>query len=78
MKNLIRRDEYIKQLLEARKKEIIKPDTINEFNLQKGEGMTSPTSNLSTEETRILMELMERENLFKVTEAFPSQKNHLH
>ncbi len=77
MTNQIRRDEYIKQLLESRKKEVIKSDAINEVSLQKGEGLTSPTSNLSTEETRILMELMERENLFKVTEADPTRKKSL-
>lgn len=73
----IRRDEYIKQLLEARKKEVIKSDVINEQSLLKGEGITSPTSNLSSEETRILMEFMERKNLFKITEADPSRKKSL-
>lgn len=77
MENQIRRDEYVKQLLERRKNEVIKSDAVNEVSMQKGEGLTSPTSNLSTEETRILMELMDRENLFKVTEAFPSQKKSL-
>ncbi|QOR67620.1 hypothetical protein IM538_05620 [Cytobacillus suaedae] len=77
MTNEIRRDDYIRQLLKNREREVIKTDVINERNILKGEGLTSPTSNLSTEETRILMELMERENLFKVTEAIPSHKKSL-
>ncbi|WP_246938573.1 hypothetical protein [Bacillus pinisoli] len=67
MKEKIRHDEYVKRLLEKRKQEVIKMDEINERNLSMGEGLTSPTSNLSTEETRILMEYMEQQNLFNIT-----------
>lgn len=77
MKDEIRHEEYVKQLLEARKKEVIKLDPINQRNLAKGEGLTSPTSNGTTEETRILKEYMEQRNLIKVSEADPTRKKAL-
>nr|WP_239585881.1 hypothetical protein [Bacillus mesophilus] len=49
-------------------------DQINERNLSLGEGLTSPTSNLSTEETRILMEYLDQRNLFNITSKDPSRK----
>lgn len=77
MKGEIRHDEYVKKLLENRKKEIIKMDAINQRNLSKGEGLTSPTSNLSTEETRLLREYMDQKNIVKISEAAPSLKKEL-
>ncbi|MFT4412455.1 hypothetical protein ACLM5H_01220 [Fredinandcohnia humi] len=73
----IRLDEYTKMLLEERKKEVIKKDPINEKNLAKGEGLTSPTSAVSTEETRILMEHIMQKNLFITINSQPNRKKEL-
>jgi hypothetical protein len=67
MKSNVRRDEYIEKLLSEREKEVYEYDVINKRNLLKGEGLTSPTSAVSTEETRILMEYMEQQNLFNLS-----------
>nr|WP_309101272.1 hypothetical protein [Fredinandcohnia onubensis] len=70
----IRLDEYTKKLLEERKKEVIKRDPINEENIAKGAGLTSPTSAVSTEETRILMEHIMQKNLFNTSKSQPHRK----
>ncbi|WP_456271057.1 hypothetical protein [Bacillus sp. AK031] len=67
MKPKIRRDDYIKKLLQERESELVEMDVINQRNLSRGEGLTSPASAVSTEETRILMEYMEQQNLFNLT-----------
>ncbi|MFA1818905.1 hypothetical protein ACDX78_01660 [Virgibacillus oceani] len=67
MQDEIRHEEYVKLLLEKRKQEIIKSDPVNEINLMSGEGLTSPISSVSLEETRILQEYMEQKNLFHTT-----------
>lgn len=58
----IRLDEYIKKLNVNQKLERIDKE------------LTSPTSAVPTEETRILMEHIEQLNLFKITEAQPYRK----
>ncbi len=73
----IRHDEYVRKLLEDRKKETIKMDPVNARGIEKGEGITSPASNLSTEETRLLKEYMKQKNLLKVTEADTTRKKTL-
>ncbi|QOY35205.1 hypothetical protein AWH56_021275 [Anaerobacillus isosaccharinicus] len=60
-------NDYIGKLLEQRKQEVIKEDIINEFNQQKGQGLTSPTTITTTEETRLLMEYIDRTNLFTLS-----------
>jgi ribosome maturation factor RimP len=67
MKPKIRRDDYIKKLLQDRDREVVELDVINQRNISRGEGLTSPASAVSTEETRILMEYMEQQNLFNLT-----------
>ncbi|WP_456275839.1 hypothetical protein [Bacillus sp. AK128] len=74
MKERILHDEYVKRLLEKRKHEVIEIDQINKRNISLGDGLTSPTSNLSTEETRILIEYMEQRNLFNITSEDPARK----
>ncbi|WP_421385118.1 hypothetical protein ACOJQI_10240 [Bacillus salacetis] len=67
MKPKMTRDEYIEKLLKEREKEVIEVDIFNQRNLARGEGLTSPTSAVSTEETRILMDYMDQRNLFFLT-----------
>ncbi|MEH7238323.1 hypothetical protein [Bacillus sp. JJ1562] len=74
MTDNIRLDEYTKKLLEEREKEVIKRDPINEENIAKGIGLTSPTSAVSTEETRILMEHIMQKNLFNTSKSQPHKK----
>lgn len=66
-KNSIRLNEYVENLLEQRKKEVIKEDIINEINLKKGEGLTSPTSDSTKEDTRLYMEYQIRSNVFNIS-----------
>jgi hypothetical protein len=66
MKSNVRRDEYIENLLKQREKEVYEVDVINQWNLLNGKGLTSPTSAVSTEETRILMEYIDQKNLFNI------------
>ncbi|WP_052737714.1 hypothetical protein [Bacillus sp. SA1-12] len=61
-------NEYRKDLLERRMLEPRKEDIINDFNNQNGYGFTSPTSSKSTEETRLLMEYIDRANMFNISE----------
>lgn len=63
----IRLNEYRKKLLEKRETEELKNDIINEFNSQNGKGLTSPTTSTTTEETRLLMEYIDRANLFNIS-----------
>jgi hypothetical protein len=73
----IRHDEYVKQLLEERKKEVIKMDPINEINIAKGEGLTSPTNYGSTEEGRLFKEYMDQRNLLELGKANEERKRNL-
>ncbi|MHA6250879.1 hypothetical protein [Oceanobacillus sp. CAU 1775] len=73
----IRHDAYVKELLEQRKKEEATKDPINERNLAKGEGLTSPTNLATTEETKVFKQYMDQKNLFQVTEARPHLKKAL-
>ncbi|WP_409254171.1 hypothetical protein V1502_09810 [Bacillus sp. SCS-153A] len=66
MKPQLRRDEYIENLLKREERETRNLDAINQRNLLNGEGLTSPTSAVSTEETRMLMEYMDQKNLIKI------------
>ncbi|WP_100372900.1 hypothetical protein [Bacillus sp. FJAT-45037] len=65
---VIHLNEYIDHLVDLRKDEVVKEDIINEFNLQKGQGLTSPTTRSTTEEVRLLMEYIDRANLFHISE----------
>lgn len=77
MRDEVRHAGYVKNLLEARGKEEIRIDSINERNIANGEGLTSPTNFVTTEETKIFKEFMEQKNLFKLTEARPHMKKAL-
>ncbi|WP_102027561.1 hypothetical protein [Salirhabdus sp. Marseille-P4669] len=66
-KRTVRFNQYVDKLLEERKKEEIKVDVINQMNLLRGEGLTSPTSATSTEDTRLLMDYMDRSNLYNIS-----------
>ena len=61
-------NEYRKELLERVERETPKEDIINEFNVRKGQGITSPTTPSTTEETRLLMEYIDRANVFNLSE----------
>ncbi len=61
-------NEYRKELLERVERETPKEDIINEFNVRKGQGITSPTTPSTTEETRLLMEYIDRANMFNLSE----------
>lgn len=60
-------NEYTEKLLEQRKKEQEKENLINEFNIKNGLGLTSPTTSTTTEETRLLMEYIDRANMFNIS-----------
>ncbi|WP_226682944.1 hypothetical protein [Sutcliffiella horikoshii] len=60
-------DDYRKNLMEKRQQEMMKEDIINEFNVKKGLGSTSPTSGATTEATRLLMEYIDRANMFTIS-----------
>ena len=60
-------NEYTEKLLEQRKKEQVKENLINEFNIKNGFGLTSPTTSTTTEETRLLMEYIDRANMFNIS-----------
>lgn len=74
MKPKLRRDEYIENLLKTREQEVHKMDAINQRNISRGEGLTSPTSAISTEETRLLMEYMDQKNLFNIGSTDPNRR----
>lgn len=59
--------EYIGELWEKRNKEMVKEDIINEFNIRNGRGLTSPTTSTTTDETRLLMEYIDRANIFHIS-----------
>jgi hypothetical protein len=59
-------NEYREQLLEKVKREQSKEDIINELNARNGKGITSPTTPTTTEETRLLMEYIDRANMFHI------------
>lgn len=67
----MRMDEYNRLLLEQREKETRKKDIINQINLTKGEGLTSPTTSTSTEDTRLFMEYTDRANLLNISKSKP-------
>ncbi|QVY62467.1 hypothetical protein [Cytobacillus gottheilii] len=67
-KKKIHLNEYMERLLEQRKHEVRKKDPINELNERKGEGLTSPSTMTTTEETRLLMEYIDRANIFHLLE----------
>ncbi|MGO4886393.1 hypothetical protein ACJ2A9_01430 [Anaerobacillus sp. MEB173] len=60
-------NEYVENLLEKQKQEHVKKDIINEFNERNGQGLTSPTTTTTTDETRLLMEYIDRANLFHIS-----------
>jgi hypothetical protein len=66
-KQSVRFNEYIQNLLEQRKNEVKKQDIINEVNERKGHGITSPTTESTTEDSRLLKEYMERANIFNIS-----------
>ncbi|WP_245947218.1 hypothetical protein [Bacillus taeanensis] len=61
--------EYVKTLLESRQRESIKEDIINEMNNRSGSEFISPTTSTTTEDTRLLMEYMDRANLFNISKG---------
>lgn len=73
MKTGIRHDEYVKKLLKQRQIEDRKKDPIHEA----GDTFTSPAGSTSTEEIRVFNEYMEQANLFKISNAAPSQRKYL-
>lgn len=73
LKTGLRHDEYVKKLLEQRKKEERKKDPIHES----GVTFTSPAGSTATEEIRVFNEYMEQANLFKITNAAPEQRKSL-
>ncbi|MCA0986778.1 hypothetical protein [Guptibacillus algicola] len=68
-KSSIRMSEYTSRLLEARKKEVVNVDVVNEFRLRKENLLSSPTTATSTEETRLFMEYMTLHNLLNISKG---------
>lgn len=60
--------DYVKDLLETRKREEVKEHIYNEYERSQGGGFSSPTTASPTEENRLLIEYMERANLFTISE----------
>lgn len=73
----LRLDEFRKQLLEKRKNEVIKESIQNEFNVKAGHGITSPTSDTTTEELRLFMEYMDVKNVMDVSKYDESKRQAL-
>lgn len=67
-------DEYTKKLQEKRGKEVITEKLENVISLREGKGLTSPTSDLPTEELKMIQQFMHRSNLIKLGEALPDRK----
>lgn len=61
-------DDYVKKLLQKRDEEEIKEDIYNEFHRIQGGGLSSPTTAMTMEETRLFNEYIERANLFTISE----------
>ncbi|MCK0472463.1 hypothetical protein [Halalkalibacter sp. APA_J-10(15)] len=70
----IRLDEYSKKLWEQRKKEDIKESAENIVSLKNGQGLTSPASELPTEELKMVQQYMHRTNLLNLSKALPDRK----
>ncbi|MFC4403387.1 hypothetical protein [Gracilibacillus xinjiangensis] len=66
MKTTVRLDDYVKELLKKRAQEEKKEDIFNQFNEENGLGITSPTTLTTTEETRLLMEYMDKANMLNI------------
>ncbi|MFJ7831032.1 hypothetical protein ACIQXU_12475 [Peribacillus sp. NPDC097284] len=73
MKTKMRLSDYISDLAEKRKQEVIKENDIYETTT----GITSPLGATSTEEIRIFNEYMEQVNLMNITKAAPEKKKYL-
>lgn len=70
----LRFNEYVKKLLKNRKKEMIHKNEKKSSDLNMEIGLPSPTSAVSSEETRILMEYMGQSNLFNLIAADQSKR----
>jgi hypothetical protein len=77
MNKQIRLDEYTKLLWEKRNQEETKEDIINEVNIKKEIGLTSPYSAMPTEELRLFIEYMEQSNLRSLAQVKPELKKPL-
>ncbi|MCL7746112.1 hypothetical protein [Halalkalibacter alkaliphilus] len=73
----IRLDEYSKLLWEKRRQEKINESLENVVSLQKGKGLTSPSSELPTEELKMVEDYMHRSNLLNMGKALPERKKFL-
>ncbi|MGM8212696.1 hypothetical protein ACLIBH_07865 [Virgibacillus sp. W0430] len=62
----IRFKAYVERLMHEREQEQIKNDVTNEFSAKRGEGLSSPVTVNTTEDNRLLMEYMQRSNLFLI------------
>lgn len=62
-------NEYTKLVMEKRQTEKKNEDILNDFGMEKGEGLSSPTTSTSTEETRLLMDYIDKSNLFNISKV---------
>lgn len=70
-------DEYTKRLWSQRKTEVIKESAENQVSQQTGKGLTSPVSDLPTEELKLVSQYMHRKNLINISNALPEHKKQL-
>ncbi|MDT8861060.1 hypothetical protein N0O92_12525 [Alkalihalobacillus sp. MEB130] len=73
----MRLDEYTNLLWQQRKKETINESAENLVSLKNGKGLTSPSSELPTEELKMLQQYMHRSNLINMGKALPEGKKAL-
>lgn len=62
-------NEYTQIILEKEKLEVRNIDPITKLSLAKGSGLTSPTTSTTTEETRLLMDFIDKSNMFTISKA---------
>lgn len=67
-------DQYLRELREKREREIISEDAANELSAQRGQGLTSPAAEVSTEELKLLKESIMVQNLSRMGQALPARR----
>ncbi len=65
--------DYVEQLRLRRSREKRKEDILNDVNVERGEGLTSPTTSSTIEEARMLMEYIEKANMFHISRLAQSK-----
>jgi hypothetical protein len=69
-----RLDQYTAELWEKRRQETIEEDVVNQWSLQAGKGLTSPSGEMPSEELKLIQDNMMRQNLLSIGNALPDRK----